>query len=211
MPAEVYSISGAFAGDGQCPEGWAVTPAGNCGAPMGNCPPKFMTRHKACRDPRALLLQNALFSLGRTVGDQELAALAVDGFVGPKTTAAVNKAFTTHVGPGQAGADLRSGTLSQADVAANAQQLAQILTGEIQRRGGQLTQKPPKTPAPGDVDVDIGPAQIEPRAGTPLAVWALLGLNALTLGVGLYGAFRRPKVGAAVDLPSNIVPFPEAV
>jgi hypothetical protein len=204
MPAEVYSISG-FGADGACPEGWAVTPAGNCGAPMGGCPPNFMTKHGACRSALALRLQNALYSLGRTVGDRELAAISVDGFVGQQTAGLLNKAMTTHVGPGQAGADLRAGTLSQADVAARAAQLSQIVEGEVARRGGRVVQKVP---------VAIGPAKITPGVSTkapiPGKLWALAGLQLLIAGVGIYGATRKRIVGQGVDLPSHITPFPEA-
>lgn len=202
MPAEVYTISG-FGAESTCPEGWVATPAGNCGAPVGGCPPNFMTKHGACRSALALRLQNALYSLGRAVGDRELGSIGVDGFIGPETTKLLNKAMTMHVGPGQAGADLRTGALSQAEIAAQAAQLGQIIEGEVARRGGKLVQRTP---------VAIGPAVVtktEASAGVPLSVWALMGLQLALVGVGAYGTFKKRRIGPGVDLPSHVMPFPE--
>ena len=42
-------------------------------------------------------------------------AIAVDGVPGAKTAAAVNHAFTTQIGPGQADAKWRTGKLTEAD------------------------------------------------------------------------------------------------
>jgi hypothetical protein len=80
-------------------------------------------------------LQNGLKALGQGVGDNILRAIVVDGLIGPKTTAATNRALTVHVGEYQAPATLRTGSLSQAQVVANADALAQIINTEAQRRG----------------------------------------------------------------------------
>jgi len=82
-----------------------------------------------------LELQTALKALGQGVGTPSLKALVTDGLIGPKTTDATNYTFTHHIGPGQAPANFRTGTLSQATVAANASALAQLVEAEAQRRG----------------------------------------------------------------------------
>jgi len=82
-----------------------------------------------------LELQTALKALGQGVGDNILRAIVTDGLIGPKTTAATNRALTVHIGAYQAPANFRTGTLSQATVAANASELAQLVDAEAQRRG----------------------------------------------------------------------------
>lgn len=203
MPAEVYSISGALGAEAACPAGWAVTPNGNCGAPTGNCPPNFMTKTGACRSVLALHLQNALRSLGLTIGDKDLSGITVDGFVGPQTVSLANKALTAHVGAGQASSALRTGDLSQVDVAARAHEIAEIIAGEVVRRGGKVTRKVP---------VVVPPGPVVPVPGTtfPTKLWALVGLEVLAIGIGVYGVVRRRQAGPGVELPSNISPFPEA-
>jgi len=186
--AEVFSISGSSFGQDVgppiCPPGWQATPKGNCGAPTGGCPSSMMLSG-ACRDVRAIALQNALKALGRVVGDSALAAIGVDGFVGPETETFVNRAFTTHIGSGQAPANLRTGQLSRGTIAANAAVLTGLVGAEVTRRGGTITppvitKRPPPVPPTDEVPV-----------GVPAAAWALVGLNALAAGVGIYFAYRR--------------------
>jgi peptidoglycan hydrolase-like protein with peptidoglycan-binding domain len=179
--AEVYTISGAdeprYA---PCPAGWQVTPNGNCGAPGGG------------RAPAAIALQNALRALGAVVGDPVLKAVAADGYIGPTTTAAVNRAFTSHVGSGQATARYRTGGLTQVQVANEAAALAMVITAEIQRRGAPAP-APPTSLAPAAPQqkfvAEIGPAVLEP-SGPPVALWALVGLLGLGIAGGAYVAWK---------------------
>jgi hypothetical protein len=80
-------------------------------------------------------LQNALVALGKGIGDTSLSKLTIDGLIGPKTTAAVNRAFTVHLGSGQAPASYRTGALSQSQVEAGANTLAAYIETELVRRG----------------------------------------------------------------------------
>lgn len=82
-----------------------------------------------------LALQTALKALGNAAGSATLKAIVTDGLIGPKTTAATNLAFTAHIGPGQAPANFRTGQLSQAEVAANADVLGGLVAREAERRG----------------------------------------------------------------------------
>lgn len=127
--AEVFTISGALDA-AACPAGWKATPKGNCAGPGGRSA------------PAAAALQNALRTLGIAAGDKALAATGVDGIVGPGTAAAVNRAFTVHIGPGQAAANLRSGRLTKYDVAQNAATLTKIVAAEVARRGGAVGPTP---------------------------------------------------------------------
>lgn len=186
--AEVFTISGSSFGQDAvgppiCPPGWQVTPKGNCGAPTAGCSPS-MAMAGACRDVRAIALQNALKALGRVVKDGALMAIGVDGFVGSETEALVNRAFTTHIGSGQAPDNLRTGQLSRGTIAANAAVLTGLVGAEVTRRGGTITppvitKRPPPVPPSDEVQA------------TPAAAWALVGLNALAAGVGIYFAYRR--------------------
>jgi lysozyme family protein len=80
-------------------------------------------------------LQTALANFGAKIGDAVLKAIKVDGLIGPKTTAAANRALRQHIGAGQAPQDLRTGVLTQAQVLANAAQIAQLVNTEARRRG----------------------------------------------------------------------------
>lgn len=83
-------------------------------------------------------LQAALQALGRTVKDSTLFAIKVDGALGAKTVAGVNRAFTKHLGVGQAPANYRTGKLTLAQVKAAPDALAALLEAEVKRRGGSL-------------------------------------------------------------------------
>lgn len=199
--AEVFSISGASLGATACPVGWQATPNGNCGAPAAGCPSN-MRLGAACRSAAAIALQNAVRALGRQVGDPVLAALAVDGFVGPKTTEAVNRAFTTHIGSGQAPADVRTGALSLTDVATRAPQLTQLASAEVVRRGGAVPAPPAMKATPAAAKAATG-EDLAPIAGDyPNALWALVGLNALAAVTGAWGVYRRNR-GEPVYMPAR--------
>lgn len=166
--AEVFTIAGAPSfGAVACPPGWTATPNGNC----GGSPPTY-------RHPAATALQNALKVIARATGDTSL-DVRNDGIIGPKTTGAVNKAFTSHIGPGQAPDNFRTGSLSIGNVAQHAAALAQALNAESARRGAV------GPPGP-DVDV-VAPTPADVVAQTsPGVMWALVGVNLVAAGVGAY-------------------------
>jgi hypothetical protein len=96
----------------------------------------FGARVRAKRVPpsRAVKgLQSALRLLARAARDGRL-SVGTDGRVGGRTVAAVNIAFTRHIGGGQAPAALRTGRLTAADVAKNAQTLGVLVLTEVKRR-----------------------------------------------------------------------------
>jgi len=83
-------------------------------------------------------LQEALVSLGKGIGDNTLSKIVVDGVMGPKTAAAVNRALTVHLGSGQAPANLRTGSLPQATIKSQAATITQLIQAEVHRRGFSL-------------------------------------------------------------------------
>ena len=154
-----------------CPTGWEVTANGNCGAPVADCPPGM--RYKgACRSPAAAELQNAVRALGHVVNDPVLKKVGIDGIVNGSTVVAVNRAFTMHIGAGQAPADLRTGKLTLADLAGRAPVMTAAIAAEVVRRGGTV----PAVPTFG---------------AKSYAMWGLLALGALTAAGGAYYASRR--------------------
>jgi hypothetical protein len=165
-----------------CPPGWVQTPHGNCGGPT---PPAYM-------NPLATNLQNALRALGRAVGgDAQLLAVSADGVIGPSTTAAVNRAFTTHIGPGQAGGVPRTGTITMFDVAAQIGPITTAIQNETVRRGGALS--PPKTGGGGGGAPYVpppsgggGPIQADMTPGIPMTTWAIVGVVAIAAAAGGY-------------------------
>lgn len=163
MP-EVFAISGAF---GQ-PEGWVVTPKGNYGAPRAGCPVDQQVGKLGCRHPEAIALQTALRQAGLSV--------SVDGFIGSKTTVAVNTALGT--------------TLSPEQVAGDAPTLTASIQQKAAERGGPPAPPPPKPsepPVPGTDDrVTPTAARVPTTAG-----WALVGLSAVVTGVGVWFTASR--------------------
>lgn len=181
---EVFAISGASP-PALCPPGWERTPNGNCGAPAGNCPPN-MRSGKACRAQTAIDLQNALRALGQAVNDAAL-IVNVDGFIGPQTQAAVNKAFTKHIASGRTPAPFRTGSMAMADVAQNASNLAALVKAEVARRGQTVPAAPPAAALPAEAPA-AAPTPSTAISTTP--VWALMGLNAVLVASGLYMAHK---------------------
>lgn len=86
----------------------------------------------------AMQLQADLATLGKVAKDSALIAIKVDGNPGPKTAAAVNRAFTKHVGSGQAAAQYRTGKMPLDYIKNNASVLSGMLQAEIRRRGGTV-------------------------------------------------------------------------
>jgi lysozyme family protein len=148
-------------------------------------------------------LQAALVSLGKVVGSAKL-KVVVDGAVGPKTVAAVNWAFTNHIGAGQAPADLRTGALTLAFVKANEGALADLIETEIARRGG--TTASPATAAKGAAiqSIQTAPAAsgTSSKADVKRLQTALVNLGKVAgstkLKVAVDGA-AGPKTVAAVN------------
>jgi hypothetical protein len=163
--------------------------------------------------PAIVDLQVALVALGKGAGDNTLKAIVVDGLIGPKTTAATNRAFTVHIGAGQAAAEYRTGALTQSEVAALAARLAEIVNGEVQRRGyGASTSTviatvvkatTPKTTALVPYQASaaapkaaaIAPTYIPAPADTGMQAaiikWSAIGLGLVIATAGIYYAIRR--------------------
>lgn len=179
-----------------CPPGWTQTPKGNCGGPS---PPAY-------RNPLASELQNALKALGKAVGgDTRLTSLSADGVIGPQTAAAANIALTTHIGPGQAPANLRTGALSPFDVAAAATQITTLAQNETVRRGGSLTPpRPSPGPSPGPVPGPVpapGPEHTDVTPGISMKTWAIVGAVVVAAGAGAYLLLSGPKGGSQSTYP----------
>lgn len=204
--AEVFTISGpAFRGGfgaAACPTGWQITPNGNCGAPVSGCPSSMKYGTSACRSQTAVTLQNALRGLGLAVGDPVLKALAVDGFIGPNTTAAVNRAFTMHIGPGQADAVYRTGVLTAGEVAGMAPVLTHLVATEVARRGAVIPDQPTLRP-PSSTSVPTSETPVLEAGTLPNAAWFLAGAMALLSATGAYLEFREPRYARR----GNVIPF----
>jgi peptidoglycan hydrolase-like protein with peptidoglycan-binding domain len=158
-------------------------------------------------------LQNALKSLGNTVRDSTLMALIIDGLIGPKTTAATNRAFTVHIGPGQADPEWRTGALSQSDVSGNATQLAQLVIAEVNRRGGNVPAPPVAAAKPKATSSYVAPyvpaaaaasqAYAPPSAAAgmdPTVKWVLIGLGVVAVGAAGYLLLAGRKVQPAAPI-----------
>lgn len=215
--AEVFTISGPFGAEPTCPPGWGATPAGNCGAPTANCPPSQKIGAN-CRSVDAMFLQSALRSLGKTVGDASLSGLAVDGFIGPATTAAINKAFTTHIGTGQAPAMFRTGGLGIYATAANIVDLTGYIIGEINRRGGTFKAEPlpkaatvtktTKTATPATPETPAAQTEAEVAAANTRGWLILAGVVGAGLIVGaVVATLRKPPIVQAQILPAQDRPI----
>jgi lysozyme family protein len=123
-------------------------------------------------------LQQALQSLGQNAGDSTLMAIAADGLVGPKTTSAVNRAFTQYIAAAYAPAQLRTGRLTNASVSTNAAKLADLVNRESVRRAG--TASAPADDGGGEVPAEsaatpgqvVAQQQLPAVPGTPAAAQA---------------------------------------
>lgn len=148
---EVFSISGSNGfGQGGCPPGWTATPNGNCGSDAA----KY-------RHPQAVALQQALNSRG--------AGLSVDGIIGPKTAAAVNRILGTALSPYQI-----------------AEQSVALTTRARGAAPGPSPAPPGPQPAPPPMPVPPSITRKFPTGG----MVALLGFNLVVSGVGAYFAWE---------------------
>lgn len=157
--------------------------------PPAKVPPKPPMRRLA----QVAQLQKALRALGKVVKDGTL-AVVVDGTVGPKTVAAANRAFSTHIKA--APAALRTGKLAPLDVRNQAMAMVRALDLEIIRRGF----KPP--PAAALPEATTPEAEVPPEA-VPEAVAPEPPTEKLPPGV-------PPEVVAARTVPPA-VPSPAAL
>jgi len=141
-------------------------------------------------------LQAALVALGKAVGSSKL-AVAVDGAIGAKTVAAVNWAFTNHIGSGQAAAQYRTGSLSQAFVLANAATLAGLVEAETKRRA---TVKASPTSSKTVTTTAVATASSASKADVKRLQTALVTLGKVTgsskLAVSIDGAIGSKTVAA---------------
>lgn len=168
------------------------------------CPAGFTTTAKGnCQGALATPLQNALRALGKAVGgDPSLMSLSVDGSIGPATVAAVNRAFTTHIGPGQMPAQFRTGTLGISDIAANAAQFTSYIAAEVLRRGGSLAPPTPSAAARPPTSAYTPPttASLDPGAGPPglsTPSWTLIGVAVIAVVGGAWVLFSKPDAAPA--------------
>lgn len=187
--AEVFAIAGSdFGAAPACPAGWAVTPNGNCGAPLANCPPNMRFGKTACRSQAAINLQNAIKALAGAAGDGNVAGLSIDGFIGPKTVDAANLVLSKYAT--SANARFRTGSLSQAQIANEASLIASMLAAAASARGTKVPAPPVLAPpAPAEAVAKMGPAVMAP-SGVPRALWGLVGLNAVLAGAGFWMTFK---------------------
>ena len=164
-------------------------------------------------------LQVALAALGKGVGDTALTKLVLDGLIGPETVAAANRALTVHLGAGQAPANLRTGLLSQAVVASQAEAIAALVRAEVLRRGfsAPVVKKVAtvkKVAAPGMVQYT--PAAPAAASAAPVyrvpapapsgmdmnAVikWSAIGVGAVTiLGLGYWIMTKKPAGAGKIN------------
>ena len=141
-------------------------------------------------------LQTALIALGQKVGDSTLASLVLDGLIGPKTTAAANRAFTTFVSNGPNFAS--GGSMSQSQVASAAEELAGFVRTEISRRGGTASSATAPVRVPGVAT----PTALSPYSPSSAAVsdtsasivkYAAIGLGGVIVASLLYWMYRRSQ------------------
>jgi hypothetical protein len=120
-------------------------------------------------------------------------AVKADGIIGPASAAAVNRAFTTHIGAGQSPAQFRTGALTIFSVAQYAPDLTKLLAAETLRRGGAPAAAVRGTfPSTADPSSSAAATIPSPPRSAPLpetsstALWAMGGIALLAVGVGIY-------------------------
>jgi hypothetical protein len=116
-------------------------------------------------------LQQALRNLAAVSQDRALAVTA-DNRLGPRTVAAVNRALTAHVGPGQAPAGYRSGQLTPETIAARLPEIVSLISAEVDRRRGSRFRGADPTPA-----VPAG--------------WIVLGAMVFSIGLGAFFLYNE--------------------
>jgi hypothetical protein len=129
--AEVYTISGAAPDFVHSANPFGPSPnttaTGSAAAPSSS--------PASSGAPAPVLLQNALKALGTLAGDPALTRVKVDGVIGSKTVTAVNYALSHYIGATQY---FPRADLTLAKVRQYAGSLAQIITNQVQQRGGTI-------------------------------------------------------------------------
>lgn len=144
----------------------------------------------------AVKLQNALKALGNARGDSTLAAVGVDGAIGPKTVAAVNYALKNITGATPVrvlGGRFLNATATKLDVQNNAAALAQVFETAVRMAGGTV---PPPSVAmtkrapsfPGSIPE---PMVVDPSGTHTNLAWIVGGLGVVVLALGFLAARRR--------------------
>lgn len=142
-------------------------------------------------------LQTALITLGQKVGDSTLASLVLDGLIGPKTTAAANRAFTTFISNGPNFAS--GGSMSQSQVASAAEELAGFVRTEISRRGGTAGSATAPVRVPGVATPTAlspySPSSAPTVSDTSASIvkYAAIGLGGVIVASLLYWMYRRSQ------------------
>jgi hypothetical protein len=155
-------------------------------------------------------LQDALRALGTATRDSTLMKLTADGLIGPATAAAMNRAFTAHIGSGQADASLRTGKVTTAVILSKLPLITSIVLREVERRTGAapgsitvatVASKPPpkstaapKTKAPDAVFEEERPSFFS-RPGVKIGIGVGASVLVLTV-VGVFVAKKKPAAAA---------------
>lgn len=203
--AEVYTISGSqlgaptvvgttFARTGNVyhwSDGSTSTSPSQPGPPPPPAPVSYGAPTKGF--PPAVLLQNALQSLGVARGDATLSKLKVDGVIGPNTVKATNYAISQTGGSPQ----FPHSNLTLQQVRSNAGALAAYVAQQVQKAGGTISTPTVvkrssnilSTLSPGP----IGPATTATTPGDNKWVWYVVGGVSILLVLGIVArSVRRP-------------------
>jgi len=148
-------------------------------------------------------LQSWLVTLGQKTGNATLRALVVDGLIGPKTQAATNLAFSKYF------SGVGVGALTQAQVAARADELAGYVQAEIAKAypstGAVIAtvaaKEAPKStamvpyqaPAATTIAPTYIPAPVDTSSGVQANIikWSAIGLGLVVVTGAIYYAIRR--------------------
>lgn len=123
----------------------AVTAAVTKAVQKTLAPKAVVVKAKPAPVPAVTRLQHTLVSLGQQTGNKAL-SVAVDGLIGPKTTAAANLALLKYAPA--APASMRTGKLTQAQVFINAGAIADLIEAAVSTRSQKAEVAAKKAPAP---------------------------------------------------------------
>jgi len=165
--------------------------------------------------PAVTRLQHTLVSLGQQTGNKAL-SVAVDGLIGPKTTAAANLALKSYT-PGAA-ASLRTGKLTQAQVLANAGVIADLVEAQVTVRSQKAAVAAKKAPAPAKAAAAARAAaaptatapgeEAEPEVMVPQAPMAPAPTTAMVPAVTQRMPALEPPDQVTPSVPAEAKPFP---
>jgi len=155
-------------------------------------PPKV----KVLKSAAVATLQERVRQLGGLVKDNAL-LIGVDGLIGPKTTAATNRALQKYAE--QAPASYRTGKLPQAQVFSNAAILATLVGQAVTARGVQPALPPPVIGP--DVVADIPPGGDVPVP--PVPVPPVVG--PVVVQIPPVGPGGEPPIGPGGEAPPPVI------